>query len=96
MNETYIKNMIKKDLGLEKINESYVTKAKKYEITTELLSQKNLEAHQKLLEQYIEDLNTVSAKLDSVSRDDASLNQSEFRSLKIDEVYNLNAAYLHA
>ncbi len=96
MNEKSIKDMIKKDLGLKKIDESYVTKAKKYDLRTELLSQKNIEAHQELLEQYVEDLNKVSAKLDSVSREDANLNHSEFRSLKIDEIYNLNAAYLHA
>lgn len=96
MNNKSIKEMIKKDLGLKHINESYVTKAKKYDITTELLSPKSIESHQQLFEQYVEDLNTVSAKLDTVSRDDSSLNNSEFRSLKIDEVYNLNAAYLHA
>jgi len=96
MNENFIKNMIKKDLGLKQIDESYVTKTKKYEITTELLSPKNLEAHQELLEKYVDDLNATSAKLDTVSREDANSNHSEFRSLKIDEVYNLNAAYLHA
>ena len=97
MNENQIKNLIKKDLGLsDEINESYVTQAKKYDLPTELLSPKNIEAHQGLLEKYVETLNTVSAKLDSVSRDEANLNHSEFRSLKIDEVYNLNAAYLHA
>lgn len=92
-----IKEMIAEDLGLKKtVNESYVTAAKKYDVDTELLSQKNITAHNELLAQYVDDLNTVSAKLDSVSRDDASLNHSEFRSLKVDEVYNLNAAFLHA
>ena len=93
-----LKEMIAEDLGLKKdklVNESYVTAAKKYDINTELLSQKNIEAHNGLLAQYVEDLNTVSAKLDTVSRDDANLNHSEFRGLKIDETYNLNAAYLH-
>ena len=97
MNESQIKDLIKKDLGLKKIKESYVTQAKKYDLsTTELLTQKNKDEHQKLLEKYVESLNLVSAKLDSVSRDEANLNHSEFRSLKIDEIYNLNAAYLHA
>ena len=97
MDEKTLKKMIKQDLGLsDSINESYVTQAKKYDINTELLSQKNIAAHQELLQQYVADLNTISSKLDTVSRDDASLNHSEFRSLKIDEVYNLNAAYLHA
>jgi Fe-Mn family superoxide dismutase len=92
-----IKEMIAKDLGLKKpVNESYVTAAQKYDIDTELLSAKNLAAHNDLQAKYVDDLNSVSAKLDSVSRDDANLNHSEFRALKIDEVYNLNAAFLHA
>ena len=96
INNKKIKDLIKRDLGLKTVSESYVTQAKKYDLTTDLLSQKNIEAHQQLLEKYVEDLNTVSTKLDTVSRDEANLNHSEFRSLKIDEVYNLNAAYLHA
>ena len=98
MNNKKIKDMIREDLGIKKpkLNESYVTKAQKYQLPTEMLSNKNKEAHQELLAKYVEDLNTVSAKLDTVSRDDANLNHSEFRSLKIDEVYNLNAAFLHA
>ena len=93
-----IKEMIAEDLGLKKkkINESYVTAAQKYDVDTELLSEKNIAAHNELLAKYVDDLNTVSAKLDGVSRDDAHLNHSEFRSLKIDEVYNLNASFLHA
>jgi Fe-Mn family superoxide dismutase len=93
-----IKEMIAEDLGLKKkrLNESYVTAAQKYDVDTELLSDKNIAAHNELLAKYVDDLNTVSAKLDGVSRDDANLNHSEFRSLKIDEVYNLNASFLHA
>ena len=96
MNEQQLKDLIKKDLGLKNIKESYVTKAQKYDINTDLLSAKSIEAHQQILQQHVEDLNTISAKLDAASRDDTSLNNSDFRSLKIDEVYNLNSAYLHA
>ena len=60
------------------------------------MSAKNKEEHQKLLANYVKTLNEVSTKLDTVSRDESNLNYSEFRSLKIDEVYNMNAAYLHA
>ena len=91
---------IRADLGLDKhdevISESYVTTAKKYELRTELLSEKTKKSHQELLENYVETLNSVSAELDTAPRDEANLNNSDFRSLKIDEVYNLNAAYLHA
>ena len=48
-----------------------------------------------MYEQYIKDFNTISAQLDTADRNNASGNHSAFRSLKIDEVYNLNAAYLH-
>ena len=91
---------IRADLGLdtaqEPVNESYVTTAKKYELRTELLSEKTKKSHQELLENYVETLNSVSAELDTTPREEANLNNSDFRSLKIDEVYNLNAAYLHA
>ena len=98
MIDKQLKEWIRKDLGLDKkiLKESYVTKAQKYDLPTELLSQKTKDAHQRLLAKYVDDLNTTSAKLDSASRDEANLNSSEFRSLKIDEVYNMNAAFLHA
>jgi len=91
---------IRADLGLDaeglQLNEAYVTAAKKYELRTELLSEKTKKSHQELLENYVETLNEVSAQLDTAPRDEASLNNSTFRSLKIDEIYNLNASYLHA
>ena len=97
MNDKTLKQIIKEELGMaDTINESYVVQAKKYDLPTELLSDKNKNEHQQLLARYVEKLNETSTKLDTVSRDDANLNGSEFRSLKIDEVYNMNAAYLHA
>ena len=98
MNDKTLKQIIREELGLKSdtLSESYVTQAKKYNLTTELLSDKNKAEHQKLLENYVKTLNEVSTKLDTVNRDDANLNSSEFRALKIDEVYNMNAAYLHA
>lgn len=97
MNDKTLKQIIREELGMdEPINESYVVQAKKYDLPTELLSDKNKKEHQQLLAKYVEKLNETSTKLDTVSRDDANLNGSEFRSLKIDETYNMNAAYLHA
>ena len=78
------------------LSESYVIQAKSYNLKTELLSQKTKTSHQELLEGYVNSLNEVSAKLDAVNREDVTPNHFEFRSLKIDEVYNLNAAHLHA
>lgn len=98
MNDKTLKQIIREELGLggETLNESYVTQAKKYNLNTELLSDKNKQEHQKLLENYVKSLNEISTKLDTVSKEDLNPNHSEFRSLKIDEVYNINAAYLHA
>lgn len=78
------------------VEESYVVQAKKFDVPTESLSDKTKTSHQKLLDGYVKTLNEVSAKLDSVDRDSASPNHGEFRSLKLDEAYNINAAFLHS
>ena len=98
MNDKTLKQIIREELGLKssKLNESYVTQAKKYNLTTELLSDKNKAEHQKLLEKYVSSLNEVSTKLDTADKEDVNPNHSEFRNLKIDETFNMNAAYLHA
>lgn len=77
------------------ISEAYVTQAGKFDLKTELLSQKTKKAHQGLLEGYVKELNDISSKLDGVDKSSANLNNSQFRSLKIDETYNHNAAFLH-
>jgi len=97
MNDKTLKEIIQEELGLKKpIKESYVTQAKKYNLSTDLLSDKNKQEHQKLLEKYVKALNEVSTKLDTADREESNPNHSEFRSLKIDEAFNINAAYLHA
>ena len=53
MNDKTLKQIIREELGLqENLNESYVTQAKKYNLPTELLSDRNKQEHQKLLEKY--------------------------------------------
>ena len=79
----------------EVISEAYVTQAGKFDLKTELLSKKTKKAHQELLEGYVKELNDISSKLDGVDKSSANLNNSQFRSLKIDETYNHNAAFLH-
>jgi len=95
-----LEKVIRETLGLsgkEKLlNESYVLQAEKYNLTTDLLSKKTNDAHQELLEGYVETANNVSAKLDSADKTDANANDSAFRSLKEAEVYNVNACFLHA
>ncbi len=92
-------NTIREGLGLSpisKLEEAYVTQAKKFNLSTELLSNKAKQSHQQLFEQYVESLNEISAQLDTVDRDNVNSRNSLFRSLKVDETYNCNAAFLHA
>lgn len=98
MNEKEIKNIISQALGnpKNKIDEAYVTASKKYELSTEMLSEKTKAAHQELFEKYSTQLNKVSAELDVVDRADANSNHCKLRSLKIDETHNINGSYLHA
>jgi len=89
------KNKVLTGDNLEPLNESYVIEAGKFNLHTELLSSKTKKSHQELMEGYVKKLNEVSIKLDGSDKSNANLNNSEFRSLKIDEAYNHNAAFLH-
>jgi len=91
------KKVIKETLGLEKsnLNESFVAQEKQFEITTDLLTEKNINNHKELYKEYIASFNLASAKLDSCDRSTANKNHSEFRSIKLDETFNMNGAYLH-
>lgn len=96
LNESGFMDDDKKAAGdTNSINEAYVAQTKQFDLKTELLSDKNKEAHQNLMNNYVETLNKVSAKLDAVDRQASNLNHSAFRQLKVDEAYNLNAAFLH-
>ena len=77
------------------INESYVHEPKQFKQVTEFVSQKTKNAHVELYKGYIESLNKVSSELDSANRSEVNSKHSEYRSLKLDEVYNLNATWLH-
>lgn len=77
------------------IKEAYVAEPTKFDLKTELLSPKTKQSHQELFEGYIKELNTTSAKLDTADRENVNPNHSLFRSLKLDESHNHNAAFLH-
>lgn len=100
LNEKGYKNILnesenKTEKTVEALNEAYVAQAGSFNLQTELLSVKTKKQHQELLEGYVNELNDISAKLDGVDKSSANLNNSQFRSLKIDEAYNHNAAFLH-
>ena len=97
IDEKEVIRSIRESLGLkEDLHEAYVTQAKKYNLSTDLLTPKTNQAHQQIFEEYVDSLNRVSSELDTVDRDLANEDDSVFRSLKIDEVSNLNASFLHA
>jgi Fe-Mn family superoxide dismutase len=103
LSEHDISAVIKETLNVAKkqrpeqtrLAEAYVVSASKYEMSTEKLSEENKLAHQELMEGYAKSLNEISAALDTADRDSANPNNSTFRNLKMDEVHNLNASFLH-
>ena len=98
MSDSKLDTDIKKILGLNDItlSESYVTAAKKYDITSELLSEKSKAARQKEYEKCIEVLNKVSAQLDTANRQEANRFSSDFRHFKTEESHLLTSAFLKA
>jgi Fe-Mn family superoxide dismutase len=80
---------------IHKINEAYVVSSQNFDYNVDIVGDKTKLAHQKLLNGYVDSLNRIAAELDTVNREDANSTNSIYRSFKIDEVYNLNAAFLH-
>jgi len=78
-----------------KLNEALSAQEKVFTINTDFLSADNVENHKKLYEGYIANFNEANLKLDSVNKSGVNSSRSEFRSLKLDETYNLNGVYLH-
>ena len=86
---------IDKQVANEIVSEAYVAEPKPFGQVTEFLTQKTKDAHEKLYKGYVETLNRVSAELDSADRTEVNSQHCDFRSLKLDETYNLNATWLH-
>lgn len=91
-----IKGHVVKEVGIvESLDESYVHEPKPFKQVTEFVSQKTKDSHVELYKNYVESLNKVSVELDTAPRNQSNPRHSEFRNLKIDETYNLNAAWFH-
>jgi len=96
-----VKKSIRQQMGkdvpkiTEGLNESYVAEPKTFKQVTEFLSQKAKGAHVELYKGYVESSNKTSSELDTVERNEVNSRHSAFRSLKLDEAYNLNAVWLH-
>ena len=81
--------------GKEVISEALVANVKQFNMNTEYLSDANKNNHLQLYKGYVESFNEISAELDAADKSAANSNNSSYRSLKIDETYNMNAIYLH-
>jgi len=91
-----IKKIIKDTIEpKQQLDESLVVTPRSFNLPTEFQSAATKTAHFELYENYVKSFNKISAELDSVDRTEVDSNSSQFRSLKIDETYNLNAVYLH-
>lgn len=92
-----IGKIISDSLGINKdpLNESLVAQQKQFNLPTEFQSAATKNAHEGLYEGYLEAFNRISAELDTADRSLAKSNGSNYRSLKQDETYNMNAIYLH-
>jgi len=92
-----VKNVVNETVNskLPKLDEAYRHESKPFKQVSELVSQKTKNSHTELYKNYVEALNKTSAELDTADRSDANPRHSQYRSLKIDEVFNLNAAWLH-
>jgi Fe-Mn family superoxide dismutase len=103
LTEKQLIKMLRDDLKLPKrkeketVNENYTVQTQTYRLPTELLSEKTKSSHQKIMEDHAASLNWIASNLAAVNRDEVeNSNNSKFRGLKIDEVYNLNASFLHS
>lgn len=77
------------------LDESYVSKEKQFSQVTEFVSQSTKDAHKQVYQGFVESSNRVSNELDSVKKESANSAHSDYRSLKLDESFNLNAKWLH-
>ena len=93
--KTDITKIIRESLELDRVDEAYIATKKDFSLNTELLDKKVKSSHEDLYTAYVESLNKVSARSDTIDRETANANSSGYRALKQDEIYNMNAVYLH-
>ena len=77
------------------MDEAYVAQNKSYPMTTSYLSEPAKKQHEQIYKGYTEVLSRVSVEVDAADKENVGSAHSAYRSAKKDEVYNLNATYLH-
>lgn len=95
-------DIIKENRHIEKakkiLAEALVLVPKSFVLKTEQLSSTTKEIHLSLYKNYVDSFNLISAKLDSLRKEEPRVNNpnnSEFRRNKLDEQHNLNGVKLH-
>ncbi len=83
------------ETGVITLDEAYVAQRKNYAMTTSYLSEPAKKHHEQLYQGYAELLTRISAEVDAADKVNVSSAHSPYRSVKKDEVYDLNATYLH-
>lgn len=79
----------------EIISEAYAPQKKTYAMTTDFLSEDTKKNHEELYKKQIDSLTKISAEVDAADKTDVQSEHSKYRSIKKDEITNLNAVYLH-
>jgi superoxide dismutase, Fe-Mn family len=79
-----------------KLQEAYVGVPQQYSLPTEQLTQRTKKTHQAIYERAVEQMNSISFKLEGADRHDANPTNSVYRSLKRDESAAINRSFLHA
>jgi len=96
-----LKQIVKESLSgirqTKNLTEAYISEPKSYNQTSEFVTQKTKDAHENLYKSYVENLNRISAELDTASKSQENVNSinCEYRSLRLDETNALNAKWLH-
>lgn len=79
----------------EKLQEAFVVIPRSFHLRTEKLSTIAKQAHERLYKEYVEAFNRIESAIAAANTENAKSSTSEYRSLKNDEIYNLNAIKLH-
>lgn len=77
------------------IKEALIATPQTFGLNTERLSEETKRAHEQLYQGYVEKFNRTSSGIDGANIHEANSNRSDYRSLKVDEVFNFNAMKLH-
>lgn len=99
VSESLENQMQRRGLRLSKqpgmLSEAYVSEPKPFKQVSDMVSQRTKDGHTELYHGYIDALNRTVNRIDSLSKTGANAQDSDYRSAKLNETYNLNAKWLH-